>query len=285
MLSTLRSSLVIVALSAAVPLVVSGEIQAGQRSCCCKACRQPCGRCNCPQAAPAAAPQTSYQPVVETQYAQQPVLQQRDVLATEYRTEPVIETVPATVVENVTVDEGSYQTVWVPRLTTKAVARTTYQARTAYRTVPYQVTRRVSEYATQTVPYQTVRYVPTTGSSLAYSAAPGSGIAGLPNYYSGSPAIAGTYPTIAAAPAYPTPVYPTLAYPTPVVASAPTASSAGQVPDARYADSPVTPITPRNSAGADRLSDSRASDRSRSLFVPAPSAAQVWRTQGGTLTR
>lgn len=279
MLNTFRSSLMIVALAAAVPVVVMIEVQAGQRSCCCKACRQPCGRCNCPPAAP----QTAYQPVVETQYAQQPVLQQRDVLATEYRTEPVIETVPATVVENVTVDEGSYQTVWVPRLTTKAVARTTYQARTAYRTVPYQVTRRVSEYATQTVPYQTVRYVPTTGSSLAYSAAPGYGIAGLPSYNSGIPAIAGTYPTIAAAPAYPTPIYPTSAYPTPVVASA--TSSAGQVPDARYADSPITPITPRNSAGADRLSDSRASDRGRSLFVPAPSAAQVWRTQGGTLTR
>lgn len=280
MLNTFRNSLMIVALSAVVPLAVESTVQAGQRSCCCKACRQPCGRCNCPQPAPAAVPQTSYRPVVETQYAQQPVLQQRDVVATEYRTEPVVETVPATVVENVTVDEGSYQTVWVPRLTTKAVARTTYQARTAYRTVPYQVTRRVSEYATQTVPYQTVRYVPTTGSSLAYSAAPGYGIAGLPNYYSGSPIVAGTYPTIAAAPVYPTPIYPT-----PVIASAPTASSVGQVPDARYADSPVTPIAPRSAAGADRLSDSRASTSGRGLFVPAPSAAQVWRTQGGTLTR
>src|SRR4029077_14845519 len=97
------------------------------RNCCCQTCRQPCGHCTC------TAPRTTYQPVVETQYTQQPVLQQRDVVATEYRNETVLETVPTTVVENVTVDEGSYQTVWVPRLTTKAVARTTYQTRAADR--------------------------------------------------------------------------------------------------------------------------------------------------------
>jgi hypothetical protein len=192
-------------------------------------------------------------------------VQQRDVLATEYRTEPVIETVPATVVENVTVDEGSYQTVWVPRLATKAVARTTYQSRTAYRTFPYQVTRRVSEYATQTVPYQTVRYVPSTGSALAYTATPGVSTAFLPPIYAGSPVVAGSYPTFAAAPIYPTPV----------IASSISGSTAGLVPDARFAD---TPITPRNASSGNRNSDNRTADRSSSLFVPAPSAAQVWQT-------
>src|SRR5262245_36973909 len=140
------STFVVAALAAAVPVTFPSALCA-DHPCCCRVCRQPCGRCCCRRpGAPSIVPQTTYQPVVETQYAQQPVLQQRDVLATEYRTEPVIETVPATVVENVTVDEGSYQTVWVPRLTTKAVARTTYQSRTAYRTVPYQVSRRISEY-------------------------------------------------------------------------------------------------------------------------------------------
>jgi hypothetical protein len=212
-------------------------------------------------------PQTTYQPVIETQYAQQPVLQQRDILATEYRTEPVLETVPATVVENVTVDEGSFQTVWVPRLTTKAVARTTYQSRLAYHTVPYQVSRRISEYATQTIPYQSVRYIPTTGSTLAYTTTPGLSTAFLPPIYAGSPAIAGTYPTLAAAPTYPTPI-----------AASPLSSSSGLVPDARYADAPVTPITPRSASTSGRYSDSRSADRGSSLFVPAPSAAQVWRT-------
>jgi hypothetical protein len=264
-----RGLLVIAALTAIIPVVSHDQVRAGDGHCCCRTCRQPCGRCNCrAPAAPAAVPQTTYQPVIETQYAQQPVLQQRDVLATEYRTEPVIETVPATVIENVMVDEGGYQTVWVPRLTTKAVARTTYQSRTAYRTVPYQVSRRISEYATQTVPYQTVRYVPATGNSLAYAPTTGLSTAFLPPIYAGSPAVAGIYPTIASTPVYPTPV----------TASTASSSAAGLVPDARYADAPVTPIMPRNATNGDRSSDFRSADRGSSLFVPAPSAAQVWRT-------
>jgi hypothetical protein len=253
----------IMALGASVPAVFQTEIQAGHQNCCCRVCRQPCGRCCCPTPTPAVqvAPQTTYQPVIETQYAQQPVLQQRDVIATEYRTEPVLETVPATVVENVVVDEGSYQTVWVPRLTTKTVARTTYQSRTAYRTVPYQVSRRISEYATQTVPYQTVRYVPTTGSALAYTTIPGYTTAILPPVYAGT--------TIAATPNFPTPI-----------ASAVTGSTSGLVPPARYADTPSTPINPRSASNIGRLSDSRSS-----LFVPAPSAAQVWQTPRSSLIR
>ena len=259
--SLLRALFVILAVSAAVPVLLHKQIQAGDSHCCCRVCRQPCGRCCCPApAARAVVPQTTYQPIIETQYAQQPVIQQRDVVATEYRTEPVLETVPATVVENVTVDEGSYQTVWVPRLTTRAVARTTYQTRTAYHTAPYQVTRRISEYATQTIPYQTVRYVPATGSALAYTT-PGISTAFLPPIYSGAPVIAGTYPTVAAAP-----VYPTLAHPAAATASSLSSNTAGLVPDARHADTPVTPITPRTA------------DRSASRFVPAPSAAQVWQT-------
>ncbi len=263
-----RSTFLITALAAVVPVVVQDQIQAGNHHCCCRVCRHPCGQCTCrTHAAPAVVPKTTYQPVIETQYAQQPVLQQRDVLATEYRTEPVLETVPATVVENVVVDEGSFQTVWVPRLTTKAVARTTYQSHLAYRTVPYQVSRRISEFATQTVPYQAVRYIPTTGSALAYTPTPGLSTTFLPPIYAGSPVVAGTYPTLAAAPAYPTPI-----------ASSPAGSAAGLVPDARYADAPVTPISPRSASNSGRYSDTRSGDRGSSLFVPAPSAAQVWRT-------
>src|SRR5579872_4644977 len=174
----LRSSLMIAALAASIPVISQHDVYAIGRRCCCHRCRQPCGRCTCPAPAPVvpvmpAIPQATYQPVIETQYAQQPILQQRDVMAMEYRTEPVLETVPATTVENVTVDEGSYQTVWVPRLTTKAVARTTLQTRSSYRTVPYQVTRRVSEYATQSVPYQTVRIAPTNGAVIGYATGPG----------------------------------------------------------------------------------------------------------------
>jgi hypothetical protein len=181
----------------------------------------------------------------------------RDIVTTEYRTEPVVETVPATVVENVMVDEGSYQTVWVPRLTTKAVARTSYQSRTAYRTVPYQVTRRVSDCPTLgALPYGT-----TTGYANAIVS---------PIY--GAPTLAGTYPTIAGSPTYPTPI-------------AASTGSGSLVPDARYADMPATPISPRSASGANRFSDSRTADRGSSLFVPAPSAAQVWQTPRSSLLR
>ena len=274
-------SLIIVALTAVVSVPMQSPLHAEGRNCCCQTCRKPCGHCNCQ--APAA-PQTSYQPVVETQSAQQPVLQQRDVMATEYRNETVLETVPATVVENVTVDEGGYQTVWVPRLTNRAVARTTYQTRAACRTVPYQVTRRVSDCTTQTVPYQTVRYVPTNGTSIGYGAIPGYASTILPPVYTNGTLASGTYPTLAASPILPSRSSGGASFGTAVA----------NVPDARYADSPVTPIVPRTAAprSASRTSrfdsgysDSRPADRGPSLFVPAPSAAQVWRSTQGSVVR
>jgi hypothetical protein len=270
MFPMIRSSLLFVVLTAVVSIPVQNQVQAGGRNCCCQTCRQPCGHCNCQ--APAA-PQTAYQPVVETQYAQQPVMQQRDVVATEYRNETVLETVPATVIENVTVDEGSYQTVWVPRLTTKAVARTTYQTRAACRTVPYQVTRRVSECTTQTVPYQTVRYVPTNGTAMGYTAGPRYASTILQPIDTNGTIASGTYPTLA----------------TPITPSRSSGSAIAGVPDARYADSPVTPITPRSASSAGRFtgssSDNRTADRGPSMFVPAPSAAQVWRSTQGSAVR
>jgi hypothetical protein len=266
---TIRNGLTIVALATVISMLIQAPIQADGRNCCCQNCRKPCCQCNC--RAPVA-PQTAYQPVVETQYAQQPVLQQRDVVATEYRNEAVLETVPATTIENVTVDEGSYQTVWVPRLTTKAVARTTYQTRTAYRTVPYQVTRRVSEYATQSVPYQTVRYVPLNGAVVGSATNPAYGSTILPPVYANGRIVSGTYPTLASSPILPA-----------------RSDASGLVPDARYAESPVTPITPRTASSSNRfdgrVADNRSADRGPAMFVPAPSAAQVWRSTQGSLVR
>lgn len=259
-----RSCLLVMSLATAVPLINQEDVLAGGQNCCCQSCRQPCGRCSC------GAPQTAYQPVVETQYAQQPVWQTRDVVETAYRNEQTLETVPATVMENVTVDEGGYQQVWVPRLTTRQVARTVYQTRTACRTVPYQVTRRVAECTTQTVPYQTVRYVPTNGTAIG--CAPhhhhhhGHASATLPPPYSGSATAYGSYPTLASSPNYPTPVIGTSIYPS------------DRRPEGRFADAPVTPIRPRY---ASRWNDNDSSYRmaERDLpFVPAPSAAQVWRS-------
>jgi hypothetical protein len=258
MLKAFRSVMIVAALAAATPSIFENQVQACAR-CCCRTCRRPCGYCTCTTPAP----QTSYQPVIETQYAQQPVIQQHDVAVTEYRAEPVLETVPVASYENVVVDEGSYQTVWVPRLTTKTVARTSFQTRAAYRTVPYQVTRRISEYATQSVPYSTVRYVPT-GTALTYGTTPYLAGGIIPTY---------TAPTIVSAPIISAPI----------VAAAPASISSGLVPDARYADAPVTSIRPRSSSISSGILDGRTADRAP-MFVPAPSAATVWRSRA-TATR
>jgi len=269
MYNAYRGSLLLVALAAVIPAVMSERALAFCRNCCCRVCQRQ--QCVCPTTAVQAVPQTTYQPVVETQYAQQPVLQQRDVVATEYRNEAVTETVPSTVYENVMIDEGSYQTVWVPRMTARMQAKTVYQSRTSYRSVPYQVTRRVSEYTTQTVPYQTVRYVPSTTTGLAYTTTPTT-VSALPY----SPA----YPTVSSAPIIGAPA---------VAAS----SGVNPVPDPRFSTAPATSITPRtasNASGFDstlsNTSDGiRTADKGPSLFAPAPSAAQVWRTPRGTTMR
>jgi hypothetical protein len=255
MLYAVRTSLVVAALAATVPAPFSAAALAGPCDCCCRVCCQP--RCVC-----ATVPQTSYQPVV----------QQRDVLTTEYRTEPVTESVPSTIYENVLIDEGRYETVWVPRMTSKTVARTVYQNRISYRTVPYQVTRRVSEYGTQTAPYQATRYLPTT-PSLAYSPIGAPVVSSAPYSYSSSGVAA----------------YPALAAPS-VASSSFAGSTGGPVPDPRFS-SGSAPIMPRSAAGLNAdgytssAADNRSVDRGPSLFTPAPSAAQVWRTPRGTVTR
>jgi hypothetical protein len=232
MLNAIRSSLMFVALSALVPVVFYGEALACRGDCCCRVCRQT--QCVCPQ--------STCPPIV-----------QRDVVTTEYRNEPVVETVPSTVYENVMVDEGSYQTVWVPRLTTKSVARTVYQTRTSCRTVPYQVTRRVNDFGTQIG-----QAIPTATAPLVY-APPAYSVSALP--YRAAP----TTPTGAA--------------------------SSNPVPDPRFSAAPTTPIVPRTASSSNSssisssTSDIRSADRGPSLFSPAPSAAQVWRTPRGTVAR
>lgn len=139
MLAVTRSRFAVAALAALGFFTMLAQAFGGWGDCCCRVCCQP--RCCCP-----------------VTVVQQPVVQQRDVVTTEYRSEPIVETVPSTLYENVMVDEGSYQTVWVPRMTTRSVARTVYQTRTAYRSVPYQVTRRVSEYSSGGYAYSTLPY-------------------------------------------------------------------------------------------------------------------------------
>ena len=288
MLNLVRGGLVAVAVVVAFPALSNAQLlgrHAHDR--CCQKCRLPVPKCCC--TAPAPAPQVTYQPVVETQYAQQPVITQRDVVETQYRSEPVTETIPSVAYDNVCVDEGGYQSVWVPKLVNKQVARTVYQQRTTYRSVPYQVTRRVAECTTQTVPYQTVRYVPTVGNGMAWSgapttigAAPYPGTVASSSYpYSPQPA---TTPRLSAAPAY---------SPTPI-AAAPSSGGLSPVPDPRFSLGAPTTIIPRSASRDEAYESSKIVPEpapdvrhagNGSLFVPAPSAASVWRTPRGTVTR
>lgn len=115
-------------------------------------CFDPCAgcglpACNCATPAPVLVPQTTYVPQSQVSY--------RDVVETHLRHETVAQQVPVTRYRQVTVDEGSYQTVWVPRVVTKQIPETTYESRLSTRAVPYQVTRRIPEVTTQMVPVQT----------------------------------------------------------------------------------------------------------------------------------
>lgn len=262
--SALRTLLLLIPLASCVPAVFQGETLAGGRDCCCRVCRCPVPQCTC--VTPTIVPQAA--------------LQQRDVMVTEYRNEAVAETVPATVYENVMVDEGSYQTVWVPKLTTKAVARTSYQTRTTYRTVPYQVSRRITEYATQTGSYQTGYYTPN--STLAYGASPVYSLSSLP-YSTAASLPYGTAPQKVVN-------LPVLTRPS-VASTLNSSTGIRPVPEPRLAEEPATPISPRSAmryddqSTASRLNDNSSVNRGPSLFSPTPSAAQVWRTPRGTMTR
>ena len=223
---------------------------AAGNDCCCQQCRQPCGRCCCRTAHARASSNQCGCGRQNCGCAQKTTCRDRDVVSTEYRDEEFLETYPTTVNELVTVDEGNYQTVWVPKMVTKSVAKTVYQSRTAHRSVPYQVTRRVNDCTTESVEVQSSR----SGSNL-----------GSFGYMGRSPTPS-TGSAVASSRSYPTPV---------------TSSSTGLVPDARYAEPSVasraTSINPRSGSRASGVDNSRVADRS-SMFVPAPSAAQVWRS-------
>lgn len=116
----------------------------------CNNCQRPVAHCNC----------QAQQPVVETQMVPQQVTTYRNEVITQYRQEAYSQNVPVTTYRDVVVDEGSYQTVYVPKHVTKRIPQVSYQQQVAYRSVPYQVTRQVPQVTTQMVARQSVRYQP-----------------------------------------------------------------------------------------------------------------------------
>lgn len=234
----------------------------------------PCIDCCTTCAAPYVPPpvtQTYVQPVVSTQYRQQQQISYQDVAQTEYRQEAYYQSVPVTTYENVTVDEGGYQQVWVPKLVTKTVAKQGYQTQLSQRTVPYQVTRRIPQVTTRLIPEQRISYQSSYTTSYLPSVYTTYNTALLPPL---------TTPIIAAAPI----TAPLAAQPIPRRTAS---SSVAPVPDPEFDESgrPLsasrTTTIPRRTASNDRYDGYRDSAQTAKKFVPAPSAATVWQTPRG----
>ncbi len=282
----IHSLLIFLSLSTIALTIPQSAVAAWRKKCCVKCFKE---TCCCPpvSVAPAICPPavqvqqtvtaTTLKPVMETHYLQRPVMTTRNVLETQYRTEQYTETVPVQTTECITVDEGCYKMVWVPKMVTKQIPKTCYQQRTACRTVPYQVTRQVQECTTRTVPVQTVRYVQAAEQvacpvNLGYQSTP---------YYQASPPVAAPYiaPTCAAPPgqetfapaapaaqAAPQSMAPTPAAPQSSLYNGPAATlsmNIEPVQPPRYAPISVAP---------------RMAEASLTRATNVPTAATVWRS-------
>lgn len=113
-----------------------------------------------------------WKPVTQVCMKRQDCVTYRDECRVGYRSEQYLQCVPKTVYDTVTVDEGCWKMVWVPKPVQKVVARQTVEKQVATRQVPYRytekvphvVSRLVPEYKTAYVPeqYQTVQHRPFT---------------------------------------------------------------------------------------------------------------------------
>ena len=254
----------------------------------CHRCQRATPNCGCATpmitqplipAAPLMVPQTTMQPVYETKYCPQRVVTNRTVVETQYRAEAYTETVPIQTTENITVDEGHWQQVWVAKPVTKQICKTAYTQRTACRTVPQQVTRVIPEVSTTMVPVQTVRYV--ARQTCVPACTPGTVGTTM-----------GAYPALSSYP-MPLPAISTAYAPTPAYDSAPVSNP---VPEARYLDTPsansqldhtYTPpqAVPRRSVQPTSYAEELAPRVSAAghFSRPAPSAAAVWRANGSVV--
>ena len=113
-----------------------------------------------PQQAPMMIPQASMCP--------QQVMTYRDIPKTVMRQEAIQVQVPTTTYQQVSVDEGAFQQVWVPRMVTKNVPRTVMTTQVQYRQVPQTVMERVPQ-----VSYQNVAPVMSSGCGTCSSLALG----------------------------------------------------------------------------------------------------------------
>ena len=225
---------------------------------------------------PVTSTQTCLKAVTETCYVQKPVVTKRCVKETCYRNEQYCETVPTTVCENITVDEGCYKMVWCPKLVTRQVPKTVMTQRLATRAVPYLVDKEITECVTQTVPVQRVRYIPETKTVSCVTR-----ISQMP-----------PVPVTCAAPVQPhcaAPLSPAATTPTHAPEPPADTNSTGPEPtgpatlqqtipepmSATPNEARPTPVEPRSQSARP------ASSRRQVTTTVSPSAANVWRTRPG----
>ena len=278
-----RSGILLAVLSAITVMTSATNVSAQFFSRGCNTCQRPVNHCNC----------QSHQPVVETQMVPQQVTTLRNEVVTQYRTEAIQQTVPVTTYRDVVVDEGSYQTVYVPKQVAKRIPQVTYQQQIGYRSVPYQVTRQVPQVVTQMVAQPVVRtqaYSVPTMMTPVVACGPCGGMAFAPTpIYQAVPTLSQSVlgrPAVASNPVTMLPL--TSASTSADSQLADAKSYSVPVPDPKFLESPGaatrdswTTVGSRNDGrlGSGGSDDSRTSSTSGVRFKPARTVYQSWESQ------
>ncbi len=258
-----------------LPATLIAQVFPMHRPGCCQTCTQPMAACHCART----------RAVVQTHLRPETVTTVQCVTETHVRQETYTERVPVTTMKSVTVDEGGYQMVWVPKPVTKQIAETACITQTKTRAVPYQVTRQVPQTVTRMVPYQTVQHVteivPTT---MVAAPAPVMGCRGC------------AMGTVAAPHFHGTAMVPGLSMQSAALTPIPNATQTAQVPDHR-SHGDWQPIPARSAApksGSANAPVPMPTDEPPQLPTPktsgrfkpvAPSAAVVWSATGSGMRR
>ncbi len=279
-----RGGMLLAVLSAISVISSTTNVSAQWFSRGCQHCQQPVNRCNC----------QSHQPVVGTQMVPQQVTTFRNEVVTQYRQEAITQNVPVTTFRDVVVDEGSYQTVYVPKQVAKRIPQVSYQQQVVYRSVPYQVTRQVPQVVTQMVAQPVVRtqaYAFPTAVSPVVACGPCGGLVYAPTpIYQAVPTLSQSAlgrPAVASNPVTMLPL--TSASNSTDSQLADAKSYSVPVPDPKFLESPGamaareswTTVGSRNDgrSGSQGSDDSRSSSTNGIRFRPARMVYQSWESQ------
>ncbi|WP_437185015.1 hypothetical protein SH668x_002105 [Planctomicrobium sp. SH668] len=217
--------------------------------------------------------QPTLTPQTTTIYKQEQFTVMQPVTRTEIRRESSVVDVPVTTSRQVTVDEGSYQQVWVPKMTTKTVNETVMQRQVQYRDVPVQTVQQVPVVQTRVVPQQVTTMVPTQVVSSGAVCTQDHGVVGLSPHIHGQSVVSMGSPISEISP---TPAQPQQAAQNPL-------------PSASQQNSQEWSKVPTRSAAENKV-ELQAYEVTAPVEAPklaptpkfrgVPSAATVWKSQG-----